>query len=77
MIMKVLFFASIAELTRCNEITVQNVRCIDELKVMLGNRFPGIEGLSYSIAVNKCITDNSRELIESDEVALLPPFSGG
>lgn len=75
--MKILFFASIAELTGQTEIILSNLKNTDELKLQLSQKFPKISGLSFSIAVNKSIVQGNVVLAETDEVALLPPFSGG
>ena len=75
--MKILFFASIAEFTKCDTLLVQQVSDTESLKMVLKDKFPGIEKLSFSIAVNKNLVTSKADLAESDEVALLPPFSGG
>ncbi len=75
--MKILFFAAIAEHTGTGEITLGNVRNTDELKKILAQKYPEIENFSFAIAVNKNIIASNQDLHESDEVALLPPFSGG
>ena len=75
--MKILFFASIAEFTGCESFLVQHVSDTESLKLILTEKFPGLEKLSFSIAVNKTMVHSKTNLDESDEVALLPPFSGG
>jgi sulfur-carrier protein len=75
--MKILFFASIAELAGQSEITLQGIRNTDELKQQLFQNYPRISGMSFSVAVNKSIVQGNVPLNDTDEVALLPPFSGG
>ena len=75
--MRVLFFASIAEYTETNEIYLDHVNDTEELKVILKQKYPGIEGFSYAMAVNKTMLTQNQKLNDDDEVALLPPFSGG
>jgi molybdopterin synthase sulfur carrier subunit len=75
--MKILFFASIAEYTGTDSITLEPVRNTDELQDVLIRKFPQLNTFSYAIAVNKAIIRDNAVLVESDEVALLPPFSGG
>jgi len=75
--MRVLFFASIAEYTGTGEINLDHVNDTEELKVILKQKYPRIEGFSYAIAVNKNMVVQNQILNDSDEVALMPPFSGG
>ena len=75
--MKILFFASVAELTGCTDTTINGVHTTEELKIILNRKFPGLDRLSYVVAVNKSLVTGKMNLVESDEVALLPPFSGG
>jgi len=75
--MKVLFFASIAEITGESELVVQDIKTLEELKQFLNKKFPAIAGLNFSMAVNKKIVQGNLSIVETDEVALLPPFSGG
>ncbi len=60
-----------------HEIVLDNVGTIDELKQILHQMYPRITALNYSIAVNKIIVNNNQALNDTDEIALLPPFSGG
>ncbi len=75
--MKILFFAAIAEYAGTNSITLEPVRNTDELRSVLKGKYPKLETFSYAMAVNKQVILENIPLEESDEVALLPPFSGG
>ena len=78
---KVLFFAS------CKDITGQRETCIEihaemtvgEFKNRLLAKYPDLEGLNnvLSVAVNAEYTDNTTVLHDGDEVAFIPPVSGG
>jgi len=68
--MKILFFASLAEITGVNELAVTGISSVTDLRQMLRKKFP-------AITVNRVIVIENRELVETDEVALMPPFSGG
>ena len=51
---------------------------VGELRAELNERFPKLMGLkSLYIAVNNDYADETRMLVESDEIALIPPVSGG
>lgn len=67
------------------EITGNDIHEIDTapenislLQKWLIARWPDLKQVTFSIAVNrKIINDLSHPISENDEVALLPPFSGG
>ena len=75
--MKVLFFASLAEITGKSELEISGVTSVADLKAALEKQFPGIESLKYAIAVNNKIVNGDQLLNDKDEIAFLPPFSGG
>lgn len=75
--MKILFFASLAEITGVNELVVTNISSVADLRQTLSKKFPAISAINFSIAVNRVIVNENRELVETDEVAFMPPFSGG
>jgi molybdopterin synthase sulfur carrier subunit len=51
---------------------------VGELKTELVARYPALAGLgSLQLAVNQCFADDDRVLSASDEIALIPPMSGG
>ena len=77
---RVLFFASLRERLGCSEA----VRTLDagatagDLVERLRGEFPELEGAGrFAIAVNSDYTDAGRILADGDEVALIPPVSGG
>lgn len=75
--MKILFFASISEKTGCSSLDLHGIRDTDELMRDLELKYPGIRELNFAIAINKSIFHSNTQLSEADEIALLPPFSGG
>jgi sulfur-carrier protein len=51
---------------------------VAELRQFLDTRYPQLKGLkSLLIAVNSSYAEDARQLDESDEIALIPPVSGG
>ncbi|MDH5603593.1 MAG: MoaD/ThiS family protein [Cyclobacteriaceae bacterium] len=51
---------------------------VADLKVTLENRFPSFRELtSLMVAVNSEYGDGLQELKENDEIAIIPPVSGG
>jgi molybdopterin synthase sulfur carrier subunit len=47
------------------------------LNSQLQHKYPELAKYSYKIAVNQEILSGEKSLNEGDEVAFLPPFSGG
>ncbi|MBP6391563.1 MAG: MoaD/ThiS family protein [Flavobacteriales bacterium] len=74
--MKVLLFGLIAEKANASELLV-TAASTHALKRSLEVRIPGLEQLSYAMAVDRVIVHEDRPLTGNEEVALLPPFAGG
>ncbi|MFM7140499.1 MAG: molybdopterin converting factor subunit 1 [Alphaproteobacteria bacterium] len=77
---RVLFFASLRERLGCPEV----VRTLDpgatagDLVDRLREEFPDLSGAGrFAIAVNSDYSDAGTLLADGDEVALIPPVSGG
>ena len=77
----VLFFASLRERARTHEVDqdLTSGRTVGDLWDLLVERYPAIEpmGASVSFAVNQEYADRAHSLRDGDEVALIPPVSGG
>jgi molybdopterin synthase sulfur carrier subunit len=77
-IMKILFFASLAEVTGTSETQLNGIVSVKVLKEKIMELYPALTGQTFTIAVNqKVVHDEGYPLRDDDEVALLPPFSGG
>ena len=48
-----------------------------EVDVFLKNKYAKLESINYKFAVNQVLVDGIERLKENDEIALLPPFTGG
>lgn len=76
--MKVIFFGKLKDIAGTRTIEVKNVKNIAELKSIIFQSFPEIKQQTFSIAVNfEIISDDNYQLREGDEIALIPPVSGG
>lgn len=49
----------------------------DELLKALNKEYPVLQQLKFSLAVNKQMVQENIRLKGNEEIALLPPFSGG
>ena len=50
---------------------------LDELNNILINKNNSLKDQPYKFAINHSITEHNVTIKENDEIALLPPFSGG
>jgi molybdopterin converting factor small subunit len=74
--MKVLLFGSIAEKAQADILEV-HAAGTQALRKLLAERIPGLDRMSFALAVDRVIVHDDRPLTGSEEIALLPPFAGG
>ncbi len=72
----VLYFGPIYSITTVPKEKINNVSDLTSLHKLLLKKYPKLLDTHFVFSVNQKITDNCT-LHEDDEVALLPPFSGG
>ncbi|MBT8253047.1 MAG: MoaD/ThiS family protein [Bacteroidia bacterium] len=71
------YFGLLTEVTgKHEEIFPSEINTVNELLKELYSRHPGLESKEFKVAVGHEIVNNESKIM-SDEVALLPPFSGG
>lgn len=76
--MRVLLFGKLKDITGTNSIEVRGLRKISDLKEFLFQKFPELKNQTFSISVNfEIVLEEDLEIKENDEIALLPPISGG
>ena len=78
---KVLLFARLSELagTRQTQIEIGEGLTVADAYAILSDRYPGLEPLRASVmyAVNSEYVSANQPLSPGDELALIPPVSGG
>lgn len=76
---KVLAFGITRQLLGGKEATIEvNGDTVAALRQALQERFPELDGLkSLYIAVNNSYSEEDQVLSDDDEIALIPPVSGG
>jgi Molybdopterin converting factor, small subunit len=74
---RVLFFGRLRDIVVTNEIVTSDIKDIEDLKKYLFEKFPKLKGEIFSIALNYEIIHTNENLKDNDEVALIPPVSGG
>ena len=73
---KLLYFGQLAQITGKSSEEI-NAQCIADLRAAVTEKYPGLKSSVFSVSVNRVIRKENHELNEADEVAFLPPFSGG
>jgi len=74
---RLLAFGQMAEIVTSASVAIDIDGNTNDLKKALTTNFPDIANIPYAIAVNNTLVTTPIILTEHDEVALLPPFSGG
>ena len=79
-----LFFAKARELVgkSCDSLFLDRIKTLDELIVSLVSHYPQLDCLckNFIIAQNQTYISNGRDTITlnaNDEIAIIPPISGG
>ena len=75
--LKVKSFGLLVDIIGNETIDLDFVGNTDELRISLIALYPRLKHLTFSVAVNKKIVNHVTALHLGDEIALLPPFSGG
>ena len=73
----ILLFGVFTDLAGTDKILLNINDSISDLKAYLSHNYPEFSKYSYRVAVNGKIAEDDTMLKETDEVAILPPFSGG
>lgn len=75
--LKIKYFGLLAEVTNCHEELIScSVLTIQELLNLLYIQHPELKNKDFQVAQNSAIVSLESK-IETTEIALLPPFSGG
>ncbi len=73
------FFAQAREMAQKNEeeVELKDGATVSDLFEILKFRVPTLRSVEFKIAVHSEYVDNHHELLDGDEVAIIPPISGG
>jgi sulfur-carrier protein len=75
--MKVKVFGKLVEMVGSTELEFSACTDLDSLKRELKQTYPAMNNVQFAIALNNKISAGNSVLQEEDQIALLPPFSGG
>jgi len=70
-------FGKLSDVIKKDQLTMQFQGNSEMLMNALKSEYPDLGNFQFSIAINRAITSEVVDLNEGDEIALLPPFSGG
>lgn len=76
---RVKLFASFREFAGKDEIIVGGLAkpTVGDLRNRILEMYPSVKKITFAVAVNHKVVDDSTIINDSDEVAVLPPVSGG
>jgi len=75
--LKIKYFGLLAEITKCNEETLEfSKTSVSDLLEMLFEKYPSLKEKDFQVAQNLEIV-SKETILSKSEIALLPPFSGG
>jgi molybdopterin converting factor subunit 1 len=77
---RVLLFAGLAEAAGRRELPVsvpETELTVEALLARVREAAPALAGRSFRVAVNRCYAQGADAVHAGDEVALIPPVSGG
>lgn len=77
MTVKVIFFGHLTDIVSASTLHIEHVQDTNALREKLFSLYPSLSDISFSVSVNKKIVHQNEIINEGDEVACLPPFSGG
>lgn len=75
--MKVLYFGVLSEIAGKSEEEMYFSGQISELKIRLNESYPDFRNQRFQVSLNQEIANDDQKVNEGDEIALLPPFTGG
>ena len=70
-------FGMLAEKLGADSLEIENPGSSEALRRQLLLQFPSLQSLTFRIAVDRKIVQAETNITAGQEVALLPPFSGG
>ena len=70
-------FGIIAEKTGTHVLSAPHMDDTDQFTAWLFERYPQLEGVRFTLAIDKQLIHSNTVLNERAEIALLPPYSGG
>ena len=70
-------FGMLAEKMGTDSLEIENPGSSEVLKQQLVAQFPELKGMTFRMAVDRKLLQADTDISQGQEIALLPPFSGG
>lgn len=70
-------FGMVAEKIGTQSLEMENPGSTAILKIQLFEQYPELKTIKFSLALDKKMLQSDTEIADGNEIALLPPFSGG
>ncbi len=70
-------FGMLAEKLGTDSLEIENPGSSEALRRLLLQQFPALQSLTFRMAVDRKLIQVDTDLTSGQEIALLPPFSGG
>lgn len=77
LVIAVLYFGELKEICGVAKEQFGLINTVGEFRKFIENKYPDLSKKTYAISVNKIVAKDSDKIFDCDEIALLPPFSGG
>lgn len=71
------FFGVLTEVTQTSFKHYRDIKSFDDLRLRIEDDYPEIVHYNYLISVNNELINTNPLLNNDDEVAFMPPFTGG
>ncbi len=77
--MRILIFGKLGDIVHASDLNleIENPIDIDSFKTLLFEIQPALIQEKFAISVNQKLSTDNTMILNNDEIALLPPFSGG
>ncbi|MCF8258786.1 MAG: MoaD/ThiS family protein [Flavobacteriales bacterium] len=59
------------------ELKLEEPATVRDVRKAAEQRWPRIQGITYRVAVNQRLAHDAEIVLQTDEIALMPPFAGG
>ncbi len=70
-------FGMLAEKMGTDSLEIKNPGSSEVLKQQLLTQFPELKGMTFRMALDRKLLQSDTDISQGQEIALLPPFSGG
>lgn len=74
---EVRLFGMFNEKVDSSKLYFEDIPDTDSLIKRIHSNYPSLESTSFSLSVNQLIIEKNTRLADGDEIAVMPPFSGG